>query len=168
MSNQVVLFFSVLGVLGAVLAFIALWSPRKIWVKVTALVATTLFLPVAYGALADLLSRPKPIGFEWSNLDVTEAAVLGSRLEEGQAIYLWLAIDGLPEPRSYVLPWDQEMAEQLHKAQRDAEVEGTGVQMQMPFEPSLDNRERRFYAQPQEPRPLKQKPPDHPTIFKKS
>lgn len=168
MSNQVVLFFSALGALGAVLAFIAVWSPRKIWVKVTALVATTLFLPVAYGGLADLLSRPKPIGFEWSHLDVSEATVLGSRLEEGEAIYLWLGIDGIPEPRSYVLPWNQEMAEQLHKAQQKAEVEGTGVQMQMPFEPSMDNRERRFYAQPQEPRPLKLTPPDEPTIFEKS
>ena len=46
-------FFIVLGGLAAILAQISIWAPRKVWVKVAALVTTALFLPAAYVSLAD-------------------------------------------------------------------------------------------------------------------
>ncbi len=168
MTDNLILFFAAAGVLAAILAQISLWAPRKVWVKVSALVTTAFFLPVAYVSLADLLSRPKPIELEWSNVDIAEAAVLGARMEEDVAIYVWLGLEGLEEPRAYVLPWDQEMAKQLYDAQRAAEAEGSGVRMMQPFEQSWDRRERRFYAAPQPPAPHKQSPKQDPFIFQKS
>ena len=167
MSNLTA-YFVLAAALVAVLAHISVWAPRKVWVKVSALITTALFLPAAYVSLSDLLSRPKPIEFQWGNLDVAEAAVIGSSMKEGEAIYLWLGLEGLDEPRAYTLPWDQEMAQQLYDAQRSAEAQGNGVRMSMPFERSWDKRERRFYAAPQPPPPDKQRQKEQPFIFQKS
>ena len=51
-------FFAALGLLAAILAHIAIWSPRNLWIKVGALVTTAAFLPVAYASLSAMLSRP--------------------------------------------------------------------------------------------------------------
>jgi hypothetical protein len=47
------------------------------------------------------------------------------------------------------------MAEQLQAALRDAEERRSDVQMRLPFEPSLDDREPKFYALPQPTLPSK-------------
>ena len=54
-------------------------------------------------------------------------------------------------------------AEQLQRAMREAAQHGRGVQMRLPFEPSLDDREPKFYARPQQalpPKDLLQPPPE--------
>jgi hypothetical protein len=161
-------FFAAAGALAALLGLIAIWAPRRVWIKITALTTTALFLLVGYVSLVDLLSRPKPVDMEWAHANAADAAVLGVHMEEDKAIYLWLGFEGAEEPRAYVLPWDQETAKQLHDAQRAAEAEGTGVRVQLPFETSLDERERRFYAEPQPPQPAKQAPDGGPVIFDQS
>ena len=166
--DHLIVFFAIAACLAAILAQISVWSPRKLWIKLSALVTMALFLPTAYISMVDLLSRPKPIEIEWVKLDLAEAAVLSHRMVEDVAIYLWLGIEGADEPRSYVLPWDQETAEQLQQAQRAAEAEGTGVRMKQPFEQSWDKRDKRFNAAPQAPRPLKDQAPHDPMIFQKS
>ena len=47
-------------------------------------------MPLGYLQLTELLSRPKPIDFEWFEREALSAVVLGARFEEGEAIYLWL------------------------------------------------------------------------------
>ncbi|MHA1153232.1 MAG: hypothetical protein ACTSQ7_11315 [Alphaproteobacteria bacterium] len=154
--------FTVLGGLAFVLANIAIWSPRKLRVKMGALATAAVFLPAAYMSLSEMLSRPKPVGSEWARRELAEATVIGSQLVEGQAIYLWLGIEGVEEPRAYALPWDENVARQLHGARRNAEANGTKVKMRDPFEQSNDERERVFYAAPQAPPPQKQRPAESP------
>lgn len=165
--DNLFLLFSVAGVLAALLGFIAVWSPRRAWLKIAAVATVAGFLPAAYGGFAFLLSRPKPVDIEWAHRALPEATVLGQRMEEDVAIYLWLALDGVEEPRSYVLPWNQEMAKQLHEASRAAEKQGTGVRMKLPFQTSLETREKRFYAAPQEARPAKSPPGGDPDVFRR-
>ena len=110
----------------------------------------------AYAAMLDLLSKPKPASFEWWLDQAAEATVLGSSMVEDQAIYLWLQLDGVKEPRAYVLPWDRRTAEQLQKAARAAAERQSAVRMRLPFEPTLDDREPRFYALPQPALPPKE------------
>ena len=160
--------FATLGLLAAVLAHIAIWSPRNLWIKVGALATTAAFLPVAYASVSVMLSRPKPIEMEWSRRQMADASVLGARLEEGKAIYVWLGLEGVDEPRAYVLPWDQELAKQLHGAQRNAEQAGTEVHMRSQFENSLDNRDQVFYAAPVPPPAEKQDEPQNTLQFKHS
>jgi hypothetical protein len=148
--------------LAALLSLISIWAPRRLAIKSAALTTAVLFLPVSYAALVDLLSKPKPVDLEWMQSDAAEAEVLASRLVEDEAIYLWLQLPEVAEPRAYVLPWDRASAEQLQQAMREAEQQGNGVQMRLPFEPSLEDREPKFYAAPQPalpPKDLVQPPP---------
>ena len=59
---------------------------------------------MAYGAMLDLLSKPKPASFEWWLAKAGEATVLGSSIRRGPAIYVWLQLDGVDEPRAYGCP----------------------------------------------------------------
>lgn len=153
--EHLIYFFGLTVLLACLLATISIWAPRKLWLKVSAVFTTALLCAVAYASLADLLSKPKPVDLEWAQRNVPEATVLSASIEEGEGIYLWLQIAGVVEPRSYVMPWNQELAEQLQAAMEDAKTNGNGVRMVAPFEPSLDMREPKFYALPQPAPPPK-------------
>jgi hypothetical protein len=142
-------YFALVALLAAGLASIAIWSPRRLLIRVGAVALATLFLPTAWAAMSDLMSRPKPIDFEWWHRAEGEATVLSSQLREGDGVYLWLQISGAVEPRSYRLPWDRKLAEDLEKARAEAEKNGTPMMMRMPFERTYDKRDRKFYAMPQ-------------------
>jgi hypothetical protein len=155
--------FAATVMLAATLGLISIWAPRRLALKGAALATAVLFLPLAYASLVELLSKPKPVDLEWVLSGTTEAEVVASRLVENQGIYVWLQLPDVFEPRAYVLPWDRTSAEQLQQAMREAEQNGSGVQMRLPFEPSLENREPKFYALPQPalpPKDLVQPPPE--------
>ncbi len=157
--------FVIGATLAAFLCSIAIWAPRSVKVKVTALLSASLFLPVGYISLNDILSRPKPVQLETVHRHLEEAAVVSSLMKENEGIYLWLQLPDIAEPRSYKLPWSEETAKQLHKANQDAEQSGTKVQMKKPFERSQDTLEPVFYAAPQQALPPKQAPDDQPILF---
>lgn len=142
------------------LVSIALWAPRRVAPKLAALAAGAVALSIGTAAAFTLLSLPKPVDLEWWQGHAAEATVLGHTMREGDGIYLWLQLDGVPEPRSYALPWDRKLAEQLQQAARDAARDGTEVRMRLPFGPTLDDREPKVYALPQPAQP--QKTPDPP------
>jgi len=124
--------FTLIVFLVGMLTLIAVVSPdRRIW-KVLALGLTTLFLPMSYLAANDLLSRPKPFKQELLQTQLDEAIVLSSVIRDGEDIFLWLKINGLEEPRSYRLPWSEDTAVQLHKAQQQSEEEGTQTKLKLP------------------------------------
>lgn len=166
--NELIALFAALGGLAFVLANIAIWSPRRLRVKLGALATVAVFLPAAYMSLSEMLSRPKPVANEWIRRELAEATVLGAQMVQDQAIYVWLAMEGIEEPRAYALPWDEKVARQLHGARRNAEASGTQVKMRMPFEQSLDRRDRIFYAAPQPPPPEKQRPVENPLVHQRS
>jgi hypothetical protein len=125
--SELFFLFAASMTLAAFLTAISIWSHRKLWAKVSAVLATALFIPTVYLSYADLLSRPKPASLEWWHREATEATVVGSKLREGVAIYLWIELADAGEPRAYRLPWQQELAKQLYGAQREAEANGTKV-----------------------------------------
>lgn len=143
--------FAAVAVLAGSITSISVWAPRRLWLKLTGLGIATLFLPLAYASMAHLLSLPKPVELEWWLVHAKEATVLGNSIRENDAIYVWLQLEDTTEPRAYALPWSRDLAEQLQAAQREAEENQTLVQMRLPFERSLDEREPRFYAMPQPP-----------------
>jgi hypothetical protein len=147
--------FAALAVLGGLVTSISVWAPRRLVVKLTALSAAAMFLPIGYAGFAELLSRPKPVVLEWWHANAEEATVLGARFEEDVAIHLWLELPDVAEPRAYSFEWNRDLAEQLQTAQREADQNETKVQMRLPFEGSLDDREPKFYAMPQPAPPPK-------------
>jgi hypothetical protein len=161
--NDLFYLFGATVLVAALLANIGIWAPRRIAVRLSALLVSMMFIPLAYASAAALLSRPKPVSLEWVQGAAAEAIVLGSSIEEGQAIYIWLQLPDSTQPRAYALPWNRDVAEQLQEARREAERQGTGLVMRMPFERSWESREPKFYALPQPALPPKDAvdPPAH-------
>lgn len=155
------------GLLAAVLVNIAIWAPRRLWVKLAALATAACLLPVAYLGFAELLGRPKPADLEWTRSEAAEATVLAARLREGEAIYLWLGFEDLNEPRSFVLPWSEAMARELYGAQGEAQENGGEVRVRLPLKSDLTRDDPVFYAAPQQPPPLKAQPADTPLWFQR-
>lgn len=154
--NYVFYLFAVSVGLITALAAISIWSPRPLWMKVSALTIAALLLPAAYVSLVELLSRPKPIALEWAHGDLSKAVVLHADWREGKSIYLWLRVPGIDDPRAYVLPWSQKQVEQLFAAQREAELRQTEVHVERPFSRGdRENQQPVFYAVPQPPPPPK-------------
>ncbi len=154
--------------LAGLLATLAIWSRRRLWVKLGALAIAGLFLPLSYASFATLLSKPKPASLEWWLQHADSATVLGSSIQEDRGIYLWLQLADAIEPRAYVLPWNRDLAEQLQAAMREAQANGGQLTMRLPFEPSLDDREPKFYAMPQPALPPKDLNPPAPTIYEQA
>ena len=131
--NTVFVVFGALLCVTALLASIAIWSPRRTPVRSLAVVLTALFVPIGYLGITELLSQPKPMEHEWFKRHVDEATLLGVSLSEGQAIYLWLRLDDSLEPRFYVLPWQQQLAESLQKLIDEAIRDGASITISNPF-----------------------------------
>ncbi len=147
----------------AILAAIAIWAPRRLALRVAAVILTAIFVPLAYTSLTTLLSRPKPVDFAWFERNAETAQVLGLKLEEGHAIYLWLQVEGYAKPGFYVLPWRQSDAEQFQETY-DAAVKQKGkLILKNPFSrPSLEEKGGRSLEIIAPPRPP-MKPPQPPT-----
>ena len=105
----------------AALAFSAIGAPIH-WARRLVLVA---ILPVALGLggwiMMTLMTGPKPHYLEWRE---GETALLAHSWIEGEAIFLWVRWPDEDMPRAYRLPWSEETAEQIEKAQQTVEAEG--------------------------------------------
>jgi hypothetical protein len=112
---------------------------------------------------ADTLSRPKPLKLEFAHWDADRAEVLAYQLVEGEAIYLWLRLPGLMQPRYYALPWDMRTANELMAAQQNAGPGGS-YGLNLPFQRSWDRQPPKFYELPQPKLPDKmgEPPVEHP------
>jgi hypothetical protein len=131
--NILIFSFAGVAIIAAALASLAIWAPRITAVRVLAVVTTTLLLPVAYLQFAELLSRPKPMTFEWYEKNTDRADLISVSLHEGEAIYLWLRLEGSFEPRSYKVPWNLKIAEQLEDAVDDAVRKNSTIVLKNPF-----------------------------------
>lgn len=142
-------------ILICLLSSLAVWAPRRAWVRCWAVGLSAVIFVSGYATLADMLSRPKPMSLAWAEASVASADVLGSTFIEGEAIFVWLRLPGSLEPRAYKLPWNDKQAQQLQDAMNEAAETGTGVQMRQPFDEADDTDEPLFYALPQPPSPEK-------------
>lgn len=146
---------AILLVLGLLLVMIGVWTSANGLARLSMVGIFVLFIGLIFTSSSNLLGRPKPVALEWLAPKVKEATVLSGHMVENEGIYLTL-LWADSNPRLYVLPWDQQTAEQLQQALREGEQNGTEVKIKQPFEPSEDDSEPLFYASPQ------QKPADKP------
>ena len=130
-----ILFFMFLaaGTTAVGLAMLAIYAPRPTRVRVIASCVVVLFLPTVYLQFTELLSKPKPIAFEWYERERANVEVLAVSLHEGEAIYLWLRFPDSREPRAYVAPWNVRVAEKFEKVLEEAVKQDGKVEMRDPF-----------------------------------
>lgn len=154
MDMLVALFGAVVAIATA-LAALAVWAPRAVAAKAAAIGFAALLMAAGYVGFVELLGRPKPAAMEWFAGRTKEARVLAMRFKEGEAIYLWLELDGETRPRAYMLPWSVERARELQEAMQEAQARGTGVRMRRPFAGRRGRQDPMFYAAPRPPLPPK-------------
>ena len=131
---DILFYLFVLTVVGiAALSSIAIWSPRANWIRITAVALAVAMMPLGYAALAGLLAKPKPRQLIWFERNVEEAEILGVSLSEGKAIYLWLRLEGMIEPRYYQLPWNKKTAEDLEDEMEQAAKQNGRLKVVKPF-----------------------------------
>jgi len=133
MENLIYVFAATIAV-AAALASLAIWAPRLPWVRISAVVAATLLIPISYIQFVEFLSRPKPQSMEWLERDTDAAEILAVSLAEGEAIYMWLRLSGELEPRYYKFPWDLNTAEQLEEDMETAAAKHGKLVLRNPFE----------------------------------
>jgi len=133
MIEPLYLVFAAVTALAGLLAAIAIRAPRGTAARSAAVALTAALLPLAYLALNEILSLPKPASHEWFKASARQATVLGVSLDEGKAIYLWLRLDDSLEPRYYRMPWQARNAEKLQSAVQRAIEENGVVRLMNPF-----------------------------------
>ena len=152
-------YFVAFVALGLALALITVWARRGLWLRTIAALVFASLLGLQYFALSDLLSRPKPTVIEFQSKAVEEATVLAATFDEGTAIYLWLRLPDVRQPRYYALPWHRKTAIELQKAIREADRHGTRVIMRRPFnDATVEQPQPRFYDVPSNELPTKPVP----------
>jgi hypothetical protein len=158
--------FAAVAIVTAIQAAIAIWTPRVAWVRMSAVIITALMMPLAYMSFTLLMSKPKPISLEWYERNAPRATVLGVSLDEGRAIYLWLMLDGETEPRAYVMPWQQQNAEQLEDTLNAVVQQRAGLVLKKPFtrRSEMESKSLSLEIVPPPSMPLK-RPPPPPRIF---
>ena len=132
--NILVQIFAAAIAIAAALATLAIWAPRPTRIRVLAVVITAIYIPVAYVQFLEILSRPKPMTFEWYERATKKAVLLGVSLHEKESIYVWLRPFGSIEPRYYVIPWNLKLAEKLQKATSEATRGNSTVVLEDPFQ----------------------------------
>ncbi|MGI9524992.1 MAG: hypothetical protein ACR2PG_25470 [Hyphomicrobiaceae bacterium] len=132
MDPMIFLFAAAIGIV-FLLANIAIWSPRQYWIRCLALSLAMLTIPLCYLAFAGLLSKPKPQRLAWFERSVGSAQLLGASFSEGKAIYLWLRLSGMSEPRYYALPWNRKAAETLQDEIEEAARQNGQLMVVKPF-----------------------------------
>ena len=119
----------------ALLASIAIWAPRKTPIRV---LARSRDGPVHAHYLRSSSSGSWPSPSRSSGPGSRETSTLAEVLSvsfrrEGKAIYMWLRLDGMIEPRFYSLPWRQQVAEDLEDAMEQASRTRSNVIVKDPF-----------------------------------
>jgi len=137
------------------LCLIAVGARHGVVLRTGGLLLAVIIFLTGYAAFAELLGRVKPASLEWARRAVPEATVVAHQMRENTAIYLWIVLDDETEPRSYVLPWDEDQARQLHEASTSAKAKGTRVRMRGPFMKRQSDESRVFHAEPQPQLPPK-------------
>ena len=153
--------FSLITSLLLVLCLTTAWSRREKLYRWSILLVAFALIPGAYFTMTMLLSLPRDVSDEWYHKNATEALVSGVYVNEGVALYLYLVLPGMSEPRSYVFPWSdkiRELAQQLQEALGSPEGQG-GVMITNPFQPSLETEKPlTVHPAPQERLPEKEQP----------
>ena len=120
---------------------------------------------VAFFATTELLSLPKPTRLEILRQGVMDIEIIAARIIKNQGIYLLTQLPDETEPRYYVLPWDQDLADQIRKGMENNK---RGLRMTRPFswDRSWDLRDPpKVYEPPPEKLPPKMGDPE-PETFK--
>lgn len=159
MTFATLLFVSV-SLLLFLAAFIAIRSTGHPVMRIGSALLYVALLGVFYVGFIASLSKPKPSLFEEIVASHEDALILSAKITNEEAIYLWLQFQGSREPRSFVFPWDQEMAEELRRAMRESEGKRRILMRGFGDNSETDPWSERFYTEEAPAEPPKMDEPE--------
>lgn len=160
-SFTLFILFVFLNLLVFLMAMFGVKTTIKNGIRGLFVVGFLLFVPATIFSMFHLIGRPKPVEIFQLFEHHEKIRVLSAYLKEGQAIYLYIAVNDYPEPISLVLPWDMETAVQLQSSQRSSEQDGRHILMEIKRFDSIDMRLKPiFYPEPQRAPPPKEIDPN--------
>jgi hypothetical protein len=142
----------------ACVAHLAIWSRRDTFGRPAAVALFVVGLVAVPVAFADSLSYPKPFAAAWEIDPTKEYIVLGAKMQQDVAIWIYLDVPG-GEPRSYRLPWSNETASALQQAMDEA-PEGMNGMALFRYDPDGQKAETVFHPFPIQPDPPAKAPPE--------
>lgn len=144
--------------LSLALACLAIWS-RTLWPRIGAVVLLLGIVALGPVALASLTGEPRRASLEWWARSAQDVEVLGHRIDEDVAIYVFVTLPGYDRPQSLQLPYTDKAAEQLQQAAAEGQQSGQGVRMRRLMDDSLDEQSPMFWSPPPAALPEKFVPP---------
>lgn len=149
--------------LAAILFFLVhatVWSRRGTWARPAAIVILFITLPLFAAAYVESMGFHRPINLAWG-LKKAEIQIIGIKLVQDKAIYLYADDPSREEPRPLSLPWSNEVADKLAKLADQSQQEGGDGTFMFRFDPSLDVNANQFHPMPQQKAmPPKEVPPE--------
>lgn len=133
--------------IGVALAALAIWS-RTLWPRIGAVLLLLGIVGLGPVALASLTGEPRRASLEWWARNAEDVEVLGHRIVEDVAIYVFVNLPGYDAPQNIALPYSDEAAEQLQQAAAEGEATGQGVRMRRLMDDSLDEQAPMFWSPP--------------------
>lgn len=135
----------------ALLAWLAVWSRAGTWGRPAAVALFLFSLPLIAGAGVQSLGQHRPYEWAWELPD-GDHIVLSAKMIQDEAIYLYLDA-GRDEPWPLVLPWSNEMANQIQEAMDGSEGQGNEGEgrFMARMDRSLDDNPLQFHPMPQSP-----------------
>lgn len=147
-------YFIALTLLLCIAGLIFLFGTKNRRLGLALTIAVVASVALSFVSIADSMGRPRPV--DLSRIGQKDAVVVSAVMKEGIAIYLFLQVYGMDEPRLLALPWDRQLAEHLQKALDEGKEKGNqGTGMHLNFEKSWDHRKPLFYPIPQPKMPDK-------------
>jgi hypothetical protein len=110
---------------------VAIVASKSKWPRIAVVGLFFVTLGLTFAAPLQLLSRAKPAEWELAERNLKEAEIKGVEIREGEGIYIMLLVKG--EPRLYVYPYSQKMAENLIQAMQQGQAQGQPVMLGRPF-----------------------------------
>ncbi len=153
-------------VLASVPALVAVSSGGRLRRKIAALAALALLVPAGYGAMSELLGRPRPASSALFEDFRSYHTVIAWDIHEDKAIYLWLEMPGGREPRVFAFPYDTATVSRLQEA--DERARSLASKLLARLEEARDGSTTRleFTSQTEFRRELPRKPdPDEADVF---
>ena len=142
-----VLWFAMFCLIGGS-TLLTVWAREDTFVRRLAMYLFFLSIPAFGLVVSQTLGWHKPYALTW-DLPIGDSRVLANKMVLDEGIYLYLD-DHEREPRPIVLPWSNEMANEIQKLIEEAAPDSNG-QFMMRYEPSYSTSGPMFHPMPQPP-----------------
>lgn len=159
-----VLIFSAVGALLALFTFMVIWSRKDTWARPASIVLFLAAVPGLAYASIETLGFHRPLKWAWG-LSAGDQRVLAAKMVQDVAIYLYIDDPQRAEPWPLQLPWSNELAEAIAKAQDQSQRDGNGGQFLFRFDPSLETHAPQVHPLPQPKLPIPKSPEPAPKFY---